>query len=65
MFQLEVFPGADRQFVTQLLEGFLATNTLNQALNLTMDRLLDMPMPAPQDAEITVRFQAIRVREKD
>ena len=56
-----MFPGADQQLVTQLLERFLATGTLDQALNRTMDRLLDEPLPQerPQEPEITVRFQAL------
>jgi hypothetical protein len=49
--QLEVFPGMDRQYVTQLLEGFLTNHTMDQALNMAMDHLLDNPRPEVVDVD--------------
>jgi hypothetical protein len=49
--QLEVFPGIDRQYVTQLLEGFLTNYTMDQALNMAMDHLLENPRPEVVDVD--------------
>ncbi|XP_076449385.1 uncharacterized protein LOC143285827 isoform X2 [Babylonia areolata] len=42
---LEVFPAVKRGYVSELLEEFMAQGTLDDALNLTMDRLLQNPHP--------------------
>ena len=55
MFQLEVFPGTDRNYVKQVLKGFLINSTLDQALHRTMDYLLENPpQPVEQTPEVTV-----------